>query len=96
MYRPTTSRTFSMNRGSAESLKVSVRCGCRPKARQIRFTVAELSPHAFAIERVLHCVASRGIDSSVIVTTRSTAASPTVRGAPGLGSSQKTVASLSR
>ena len=78
-----------MNRGSAESLKVSVRCGCRPKARQIRFTVAELMPHAFAIERVLHCVAPRGIDSSVIVTTRSTSASLTVRGAPGLGSSRR-------
>ena len=78
-----------MNKGSVESLKVSVRCGCRPKARQIRFTVAELMSHAFAIERVLHCVAPRGIDSSVIVTTRSTSASLTVRGAPGLGSSRR-------
>ena len=27
-----------MNSGSVESLKVSARCGCRPKARQIRTT----------------------------------------------------------
>ena len=47
MYRPTTSRTFSMNSGSA------------------------------------------AFDSSVIVTTRSTSASLTVRGAPGLGSSRR-------
>ncbi len=73
-------------RGSAESLKVSTRCGCRPKARHIRLTGAELMPHAFAIERVLHCVASRCIVSSVIVTTRSTSASLTLRGVPGLGS----------
>jgi hypothetical protein len=26
-------------RGSADSLNVSVRCGCRPKARQMRLTV---------------------------------------------------------
>ena len=33
------SRTFSANSGSVESLKVSARCGCRPKARQTRPTV---------------------------------------------------------
>lgn len=33
------SRTFSMNNGSCESLKVSVRCGWSPKARQMRLTV---------------------------------------------------------
>jgi hypothetical protein len=33
--KATTSRTFSTNRGSVESLKVSERCGCRPKARQM-------------------------------------------------------------
>ena len=37
--------------------------------------------------RVLQCVASRGVVSKVSVTTRSTAASVTVRGAPGRGSS---------
>ena len=33
------SRTFSTNSGSEESVKVSLRCGCRPKARQMRWTV---------------------------------------------------------
>ena len=42
---------------------------------------------AFAIERVLQCVASRGFDSSVLVITRSTSASRIVRGAPGGSSS---------
>jgi hypothetical protein len=39
MYSPTMSRTFSTNSGSLESLKVSLRCGCRPKARQMRWMV---------------------------------------------------------
>ena len=55
----------------------------------MRPTVAGLSPLALAIERVLQWVASRGIDSSVIVTTRSTSASPILRGAPGLASSSR-------
>ena len=33
------SRTFSTNSGSVDSLKVSTRCGCSPKARQMRCTV---------------------------------------------------------
>ena len=33
---PTMSRPFSTKSGSADSLKVSVRCGCNPKARQMR------------------------------------------------------------
>ena len=33
------SRTFSINNGSGDSLKVSARCGCKPKARQIRLIV---------------------------------------------------------
>jgi len=37
-YRPTISRTFSMNSGSFESLNVSVRCGCNAKARHTRLT----------------------------------------------------------
>ena len=37
-YSPTMSRTFSTNSGSVESLKVSCRCGCSPKARQMRET----------------------------------------------------------
>jgi hypothetical protein len=69
MYSPTMSRTFSTKSGSVESLKLSVRCGWRPKARQIRLIVLWLRPDASAIERVLQCVAARGIVSSVRVTT---------------------------
>ena len=39
-YKPTMSRTFSTKSGSRESLNVSLRCGCRPNARQMRPTVA--------------------------------------------------------
>jgi hypothetical protein len=46
------SRTFSMNCGSGESLNVSVWCGFRPKARQIRLIALWLMPVAAAIERV--------------------------------------------
>ena len=35
----TTSRTFSTSNGSGDSVKVFVRCGCRPKARQMRAIV---------------------------------------------------------
>ena len=47
------SRTFCMNSGSLESLKVSVRWGWRENARQMRLMVLRLSPEASAIERVL-------------------------------------------
>ena len=83
------SRTFSMNSGSVESLKVSARCGCRAKARQIRLTAVWLIPARLAMERVLQCVASGGVASSVSVITRSTSASVIARGAPGRGSSSK-------
>src|SRR5438309_4400928 len=83
----TKSRTFSTNSGSFESLKASVRCGCRPKARQMRLTVLWLNPHRVAMARVLQCVASRGVASSVSVTICSTWASLMRRGAPGRGSS---------
>ena len=53
MYRPTTSRTFSMKNGSLESLNVSLRCGFSPKARQIRPMVDWDKPVASAIPRVL-------------------------------------------
>jgi hypothetical protein len=59
-----------MNNGSGDSLNVSLRCGCRLNARQIRLTVLWLSPHCRAIARVLQCVASRGVVSRVNVTTR--------------------------
>ena len=57
-YRPTMSRTLSMNSGSVDSLKVSVRCGCKPKARQIRCTVVWVKPARLGHRRVLQCVAS--------------------------------------
>ena len=78
-----------MNSGSFESLNVSVRCGCKAKARQMRLIVLRLNPHALAIERVLQCVASAGRLSKVRVSTASICASVTVRGAPGRGSSSK-------
>jgi len=59
------SRTFSMKSGSVLSLNVSVRCGARAKARQIRLIEVWLNPVTAAIERVLHWVASRGADSRV-------------------------------
>jgi hypothetical protein len=46
------SRTLSTNSGSDDSLKVSVRCGLSPNARQIRLTADWLIPVAAAIERV--------------------------------------------
>ena len=46
------SRTFSMKQGSADSLKVSVRCGCSAKARQMRLTVVWLRPELRAMDRV--------------------------------------------
>ena len=39
MYSPTMSRTLSTKYGSAESLKVSLRWGCREKACHIRWIV---------------------------------------------------------
>src|SRR5579864_5253606 len=50
---PTMSRTLSMNSGSFDSLKVSLRCGWSAKARQMRFAVLRLSPDSLASERVL-------------------------------------------
>ncbi len=86
-YSPTTSRTFSTNCGSAESLKVSCLCGLRPNARQIRETAVCDMPVAAAIDRVDQCVASTGLVSSVLTTTASTASSVIFLGAPGRDSS---------
>ncbi len=88
-YSPTTSRTFSTNCGSVDSLNVSVRCGCKQKARQIRCTDDADMPDAFAMPRVLQCVASEGLASSVLVTISSIRSSPILRGAPHLGSSPR-------
>src|SRR6266498_4024002 len=59
-YRPTMSRTLSMNCGSGESLNASVWCGLSPNARQIRLTAVWLIPVAAAIDRVDQCVAFAG------------------------------------
>jgi hypothetical protein len=83
------SRTFSTNCGSLENLKFSTRCGCRPKARQMRTIAVCDRPVFCAISRVLQCVLLAGIDSSVCVMTASTSASPIARGAPGRGSSRR-------
>src|SRR6266540_6178918 len=83
------SRIFSTNCGSVESLKASLRCGCSENAFQMRCTVEIDTPDAFAIERVLQCVAWAGIVSSVLVTTSAILSSPILRGAPGRGSSSR-------
>ena len=59
-----------MNSGSLESVKPSTRCGCKPKARQMRLTMVWLNPEQrLAIARV-RCVASAGVLSKVSRTTR--------------------------
>jgi len=83
------SRTFSANSGSAESLKPSVRCGFRPKARQTRCTVAGDRPQAAAIERVLQYVAFSGMASRVRTSSSAICSSLTVRGAPLRGASRR-------
>jgi hypothetical protein len=55
------SRTFSIRSGSVDSLKLSLRCGRKPNARQIRATLLRLRPTRFARDRVLQCVASLGL-----------------------------------
>ena len=76
-----------MNCGSFDNFQESCRCGCSPKARQIRDTAVCDKPTSAAIERVDQCVASFGAVSRVVVITRSTSASAIVRGRPGRGSS---------
>ena len=50
-----------------------IRCGCRPWARQMRWTELTLSPAAFAIEAPVQWVVSPGGSPSVKATTRSAA-----------------------
>ena len=83
------SRTFSTNCGSVESLKVSVLCGCSENAFQMRCTEEVDTPDAFAMPRVLQCVALTGFVSSVRITISSMRSSPILRGAPHLGSSSR-------
>ena len=59
------------------------------KARQMRLTVLWLRPERWAMDRVLQCVASLGVVSSVSVITRSTSSSVTARGRPLRGSSDR-------
>src|SRR5437762_12689747 len=72
-----------MNKGSFESLNVSTRCGCNANAFEIRAMAVWLISQCWARLRVDQCVASRGINSSVAVNTRSTWASVILRGTPG-------------
>src|ERR1017187_6776461 len=81
------SRTFSTSCGSVESLKYSLRWGCKPKACQICCTLLWLSPPVAALDLVLQWVASRGVDSRVFTTTASTRSSLILRGALLRGSS---------
>src|SRR5271170_7990952 len=55
----------------------------------MRCTVETDKPDAFAIERVLQCVAWDGIVSRVFVTTSAILSSPILRGAPQRGSSSR-------
>ena len=80
--------------GQRESFHVSWRWGCSPNARQIRDTALCESPTSAAIDLVDQCVASGGVDSSVLTITSSTRASLTVRGRPGRGSSRSPSESL--
>src|SRR5215469_15329927 len=54
------SRTLATNSGSVDSLKVPRRCGCNPKARQIRPTLEVEMPACRAMLRLLQCVAPDG------------------------------------
>jgi hypothetical protein len=83
------SRSFAANSGSVDSLKVSPRCGCSPKARRTRPTVATERPLALAMERRLPWRAPSGTAARVRSTRAATCSSPIFRGAPGLGSSSR-------
>src|SRR5712671_894635 len=87
-------RLLSTKRGSVDSLKVSLRCGCSENARQMRCTVETDKPEALAIERVLQWVAAAGIVSHVVVTTSAIFSSPILRGAPRAGLVGKAVQSF--
>ena len=64
--------TFSISSKPGDSLKVSLRWGRSPKARQMRLTVMRPKPVACPSERVLQCVAPNAVVSNVVMTTRST------------------------
>ncbi len=73
--------------GSVDSLKVSVRCGLSPNARQIRPIVDVLSPDLSAICLRDQWVAWLGVSSSVATTTASTCSTAIDGGRPGRSSS---------
>ena len=70
----TMSRIFSMDRGSADSLRVSVQCGFNAKACQRRPNVLWLRPQRRAIDPVFRWVEYSGIVFGVRASTRSTSA----------------------
>jgi hypothetical protein len=72
MYRPTTSTSFSSNRGSLETLNVSTLQGFRSWSRQIRATLSLPIPNRCASVLVVQCVEVSGGASSRV--TRSTSA----------------------
>ena len=55
-YSPTTSRILASSSGSVENLNVSLFQGLRPQRRQIRATVAKLTPRWSASKRDDQCV----------------------------------------
>jgi len=57
--------SFWTNAGSFDNLNVVTRCGCRPCASQMRWTVERLTPAALAIERQLQWVAPGGVSCKV-------------------------------
>ena len=87
-YSPTTSKTFSTNNGSVDSLNVSARCGLSSNARQIR-PIVDLRQARCAWPSSPATSASRsaGVDSNVATTTSSTCSAVIVAGRPGRGSS---------
>ena len=76
-------RTSPTNDGSLESLKVSGRWGCPPKAFQILRIIVCEKPVWAAIERINRCVASYGAERSVRSIMEATKSSSIVRGLPG-------------
>ncbi len=74
---------------SRDSWKLSLRCGFRPKALQMRRMVDWLRPVLAASMRLDQCVTPFGVFSSVSRTTCATLSSPISRGAPGRGSSPR-------
>src|SRR3989338_4008188 len=81
------SRTFSTKNGSFDSLKDRWRCGCTPKACQMRCTVDFASRLWAAIWRTLQCVPSRGFVCKVLRIRLAIRSSLIERGRPGRHSS---------